>query len=428
MKPLPVPIEAERALLGAVLQKNALTATAEGLQADDFGLPAHRRVWRAILACAGDGADVVSVTDHLHRAGELEAVGGAETVSGLVDGVPRLSSVARYSAIIQQDAQRRRIIEGALRLGTIAQERTAEEALQELQRLSGETSARSAGGVYSAKRWADEEETDFRRRLEGKAPGLPTGLHDLDGLLSPGLQPGELWFVGARPSVGKTSFLLLLLDRNVRRGRRCVHLALEMGAVRNLWRLLSIRSGVLLASIRKPVEMDEAQREAYSRAWAELHEAPNLAFHDCPGASVDELAWRIRQAREALGGLDLVTVDYFQLIDFGRAESGYEGRTLTAQKLAALAVRERVALVVGSQLNRGAETDSERDRPTRADLEGTGRLEQVASGVLLLHRWNRRSGDPITPGEIIVDKNQDGRLGIVRAEYFGPCARWQGAP
>jgi replicative DNA helicase len=140
---------------------------------------------------------------------------------------------------------------------------------------------------------------------------------------------------------------------------------------------------------------------------------------------VGELEWRIRQAREALGGLDLVTCDYFQLIALGKAENGYEGRTRNAQKLAALAVRENVPLLVGCQLNRGAETDDKADRPTRAELEGTGRLEQVASGVILLHRWNRRAREEFTPGEIIVDKNQDGRLGIVEAGYYGPCARWQ---
>ena len=432
MKPaadlLPVPLEAERGILGAVLVRPGLLATAEGLEPGDFGLPSHRHVWRALLALQGAEADLIRVTDYLSRSGELEAAGGAAAVSELVDGVPQLSSVAHYAGIIRDAATRRRIMEGAYRLFETAKTGTAEETTAALERLAGETAGQRSGGVYSASRWAAVEEADFKRRLEGEALGISTGLRDLDSLLSPGLQPGELWFVGARPSIGKTSFLVGVLDHSLKAGRRCCHLALEMGPVRNLWRLLSIRSGVPLWKIRKPAAQGAEERERYSQAWQEVAGADRAAvFHDCPGASVEELGWRIRQAKRALGGLDLVTVDYFQLIAFGRAESGYEGRTRNAQALAALAVRERVLLVVGCQLNRGAETDCQEDRPTRADLEGTGRLEQVASGVLLLHRWKRRSGVSLNPGEILVDKNQDGPLGTVQADYYAPCARWQGA-
>lgn len=426
--PALIPLDAEKALLGAVLIKGGLLATAQGLQSEDFGFPAHRRIWHALQALAGESADVVTVTDYLNRAGELDSIGGAEYLGEIISGIPRLTSVSHYAVIVREHANRRRIIEGAVRLIEMAEAGSAEQATQALESLAGEVKGHVSSGVYSSKAWADEEEKDYKRRLEGKALGITTGLSDLDGLLSPGFQRGELWFIGARPSIGKTSFLMGALDHNLREGRRCVHLALEMGPVRNLWRLLSIRSGVPLWKIRKPDKKESFERERYSKAWCEIHEAGNLVFHDCPGASVGELSWRIRQAREALGGLDLVTCDYFQLIALGKSESGYEGRTRNAQKLAALAVREGVPLLVGCQLNRGAETDEQKDRPTRAELEGTGRLEQVASGVILLHRWNRRTEEEITPGEILIDKNQDGRLGIVQADYYGACTRWQDAP
>lgn len=422
---LPVPIEAERALLGAVLVKNGLLATARGLNVEDFGFPSHRRIYRAILALAGDGADIVSVTNHLQQGGELEAVGGAPFVSGLISGIPRLSSVAHYAAIVKDNSERRRVIEGCALVRAIAEAGTGEEAATALERLAGETKGRTSGGVYTARSLAEAEEKDFTRRRDGKERGISTGIGDLDDLLAPGFQRGECWFWGARPSVGKTSALIGVLNHNLTRGRKCVHLALEMGPLRNEWRLLSHRSGVPLWKIRRPSMMEAGELARYSEAWTAMQAEP-LVFHDCPAATIEEISWRVKQAREALGGLDLVTLDYFQLVAFGRSETGYEGRTSIAQALAALAVKEQVPVLVGCQLNRGAETDEQKDRPNLADLEGTGRLEQVASGVILLHRWGRKIKATYSPAEIIVAKNQDGACGIVKADYYSLCARWVG--
>lgn len=427
MKALPVPTEAERAICGAVIANNKAVQTAKNLQPEDFGMPCYRRIWIAILATLAGGADLVSVTAHLNASGQLEAAGGHETVSATVDGIPRLTSVTHYAKIIREAASRRRLCDMAQKVHAAALDGTAEEALRMAERMTGELKGRDSGGVYSGQGLADLEEADFSRRQTGKSHGVTTGLMALDYLLAPGLQRGELWFVGARPSVGKTAFMLTVMDRALTNGLRCCHLALEMGPRRNLWRLLAIHSGVPLSLIRQPERMSETDKAAYSRAWIWIHQRENLILHDCPGASVEEVAWRIRQAKEAMGGLDLVTLDYVQLlrISLSRESSGYEARTLNAQRLAALSVEENVPFVVGSQLNRAAESDSQEDRPKLSELEGTGRIEQVASGVMLLHRWNRKVTGSQGPAEIIVAKNQDGPTGTVQASFRAACSRWE---
>src|SRR5271165_6398703 len=228
-RPLPSNLDAERSILGAILMdNNALNTAIEALKADDFFLPQHRHVFNQMVALgeAQQAIDIVTLSEELHRRGELEASGGAPYLASLVDGVPRVSNVEHYARIVKEKAMLRNLVHAAHKIqqdaldgedGADAILDTAESSIFAL------AEDRVKAGLISVKEIVrdnfDRLEKIFR---EGKSvTGVSTGYGELDKLLS-GLQPSELIILAARPSQGKTALALNMAENIAIRGGRPV--------------------------------------------------------------------------------------------------------------------------------------------------------------------------------------------------------------
>jgi replicative DNA helicase len=415
-------LEAERVLIGVLFKNNALIPSCT-LSPAMFDNPPYRRIYAACQLIYPDPVNFVTVTDKLIAEGQLDSVGGPETISGITDGIPRMSGIGAYERIIKDAAVRRAMVKIADRLtkGAASPEADNDKTLADAGALLSRLTAASASATVTTKNlWAMEAE-DLVRRVERAETFAKFGIGRLDRYTRPGMQAGSVWVLGARTSVGKSAFLCQTALYNLLRGRRVLLIACEMGYIRTSWRLYSGLSKVSFDRIREPKTMSEREKLAYMQAMDAIAGKDNFLMAYNPRPTVQQITGYVRAAKAALDGLDLVVIDYFQKVRPARQRGGmYEERTEVASDLVAMAGAEGVPVLLGSQLNRNAETDEERDRPQKSELKGTGSLEEEATAVILLHRWATNGGG----AEIIIAKHQDGECGRLAAEFDGATATW----
>lgn len=413
---LPHDLAAESSLLGAVLIAGArvLDQVSDLVTADDFFRKAHRTLWEAFTALqdANQPLDLVTVKDALGA--NLEDVGGLSYVSSLTDGVPKSTNAPFYAQIVRAHAQRRRIIQLALQAITEAYE--AEKPVNELLRavdsevlkLQGD----ARGDTVRLSDVAHETYADLEFHVEhrGQVTGVASGFETID-LLTSGWQPGDLIVIAARPSIGKTMFALnMAANTSIRGPKHTLIFSLEMRRRQLQHRLLSNLSGVAMARIRSGF-LGEADFERLAPAQAELHDA-RVTINDRAHQTASSIRATCRQVKHD-GGLDLVIVDYFQLISGNQAikrdTTRNEVLSEVSRRLKILADELQCPIVVLSQLSRASERRSD-GRPQLSDLRDTGALEQDADVVGFLHR-EKHNQDGVT--EFIVEKQRNGPTGVV---------------
>jgi len=431
-RPLPHNLDAERSVLGAVLLDNhTLDAAIEKLKPEDFFLDQHRRVFQQmiVLGEAQQAIDLVTLTEQLHRQGDLEAAGGTAYLAQLVDGVPRISNIEHYARIVKEKSMLRGLIHQ-----THAIQQQAFEAEEEADTILdyAESSIfqlaeeRVRAGLIGARELVQKNigrlEQIFK---EGKRiTGLSTGYAQLDNLTS-GLQPSELIILAARPSMGKTSLALNLVENvAIRREEKPAPVAvfsLEMSKESLLQRLLASEARVDSHKFRTGhLGRDDWAR--MTQALARIAEAP-LWIDDAGSSSVVEIGAKARRMKRDKG-LSLVIVDYLQLISSrGRFNSRNDEVSSMTRGLKGLAKELKVPVIVLSQLTRAPERDER--RPQLADLRDSGAIEQDADVVIFIHRPNVYKHDQ-TPeeraeAEIIIAKQRNGptdKVGFVFLSQF----------
>ncbi len=431
-RPLPHNLDAERSVLGAVLLDNhTLDAAIEKLKPEDFFLDQHRRVFQQmiVLGESQQAIDLVTLTEQLNRQGDLEAAGGAAYLAQLVDGVPRISNIEHYARIVKEKSMLRGLIHQ-----THAIQQQAFEAEEEADTILdyAESSIfqlaeeRVRAGLIGARELVQKNigrlEQIFK---EGKhITGLSTGYSQLDNLTS-GLQPSELIILAARPSMGKTSLALNLVENvAIRREEKPAPVAvfsLEMSKESLLQRLLASAARVDSHKFRTGhLGRDDWAR--MTQALARIAEAP-LWIDDAGSSSVVEIGAKARRMKRDKG-LSLVIVDYLQLISSrGRFNSRNDEVSSMTRGLKGLAKELKVPVIVLSQLTRAPERDER--RPQLADLRDSGAIEQDADVVIFIHRPNVYKHDQ-TPeeraeAEIIIAKQRNGptdKVGFVFLSQF----------
>ena len=431
-RPLPHNLEAERSVLGAVLLDNhALDAAIEKLKPEDFFLDQHRRVFQQMIALgeAQQAIDLVTLTEQLHRQGDLEAAGGAAYLAQLVDGVPRISNIEHYARIVKEKSMLRGLIHQ-----THAIQQQAFEAEEEADAILdyAESSIfqlaeeRVRAGLIGARELVQKNigrlEEIFK---EGKRiTGLSTGYAQLDNLTS-GLQPSELIILAARPSMGKTALALNFVENvAIRREEKPAPVAifsLEMSKESLLQRVLASEARVDSHKFRTGhLGRDDWAR--MTQALARISESP-LWIDDAGSSSVVEIGAKARRMKRDKG-LSLVIVDYLQLISSrGRFSNRNDEVSSMTRGLKGLAKELKVPVIVLSQLTRAPERDER--RPQLADLRDSGAIEQDADVVLFIHRPNVYKHDQ-TPeeraeAEIIIAKQRNGptdKVGFVFLSQF----------
>jgi replicative DNA helicase len=438
---LPASVEAERSILGAILLDNfAYNQAAEALQADDFSLDAHRRIYRRMLELGESSRpiDLITLVDELARHKEVEAVGGVAYISSLTDGLPHRPNIESYVRIVKDKALLRGLIFTAN--AAIAQAMDATEPAGDI--LAGAETAifelsdkRFGSGFRGIPEIVRESfgSIDALYERGQRITGLETHFTDLDNLTS-GLQKSDLIIIAARPSMGKTAFAMNIAENVGVRDRKVVGIfSLEMSRESLLLRMLCSHAHVDSHRLRTGSLYAEDRRKLVS-ALGDLAEAP-IFLDDTPGISLTEMRAKARRLQHAQGGLDLIVVDYLQLMSAAVPGGGrrYENRTqevsAISRGLKALAKELRVPVVALSQLSRAPENRGGKDsEPKLSDLRESGSIEQDADVVAFIYRpevYDRDNPDLEGKAKLLIAKQRNGPTDTIQLAFLRPFTRFE---
>jgi len=430
---LPHNLEAEKSVLGAILVNNeAFNHAAELIDARDFFRDAHRRIFdkMIILSERGDAIDLVTLKEELARVGELESVGGPAYVASLADGVPRSANVEHYARIVKEKATLRNLIFSANRI--LANAYQAEDDPDTI--LDGAEKAifeiaqdRARSGFTPLKDLVHTSFATIEKLQQHK--GMVTGFVDLDEMTS-GLQPSDLVLIAARPSMGKTSFVLNIAQHvGINTGLTVGFFSLEMSKEQLFMRMLTGEARIDAHRFRSGY-LNEKDYGRLSHALGTLAEA-RVYIDDTASIGVLEMRAKARRLQSE-HGLDLLIIDYIQLMQGrGRFESRQAELASISRSLKGLAKELHVPVVALSQLSRAPETRSDH-RPQLSDLRESGALEQDADVVMFIYRDEQyRDADGQTNqesegvAEIIIGKQRNGPVGTVKLAFIKEHTRFE---
>jgi len=436
---LPVSMEAERSILGAILLDNSLyDQAAEHLLPDHFSLEAHRRIYSRMRELRENSrpVDMITLVEELDRRKEIEAIGGIAYLSSLIDGVPERPSVEHYVRIVCNKALLRGLINVAQNAIAEAVENAdeAEEVLGRAEEAIFRLSENRMGQGFLdipkiiKSSFGSLEELYARGR---EITGLATHYQQLDKLTS-GLQPSDLIIVAARPSVGKTAFAMNIAENAaVRDGKVVGVFSLEMSREALLMRMLASHAQVDSKNLRQGFLTKDDMRKL-TQATEELTRS-RLYIDDTPGISVSEMRAKARQLKRKENGLDLLVIDYLQLmsavpIGGKRFENRTQEVSAISRGLKSLAKELRVPVLALSQLSRAPESRGGDHRPQLSDLRESGSIEQDADVVAFIFREEMyKKDDPDLDGiaEIIVAKQRNGPTATIRMAFIKRYTRFE---
>ncbi len=437
---LPSSITAEIAILGAMLLDAVAISDATGrLRVDDFSLDSHRRVFQAVLdlMAVGHAVDHITVMEALSKRKELDSIGGPAYLAYLTEGIPHQLNIESYVRIVKDKSLLRQLMgifhEGVARASDQAElaadvlgdveARLAEVADSAIQRGFsgiGEIVANSFGSI------------DALYEQGREVTGLATHYLEFDKMTS-GLQESELIIIAARPSMGKTAWAINIAQNvAVRDGKVVAVFSLEMSKESLLRRMLASEAMVGSRKLQTG-SMFKEDRGKLTAALERLMES-KMFVDDTPGITLAEMRAKARRLRQQEGQLDLIVIDYLQLMtgSAGANQKKFENRTQevssVSRGLKALAKEMRVPVVALSQLSRGSEQRTGDKKPLLSDLRESGSIEQDADVVAFIHReeyYDRENEDLKGKAEIIIAKQRNGPTGSIQMAYLADYTRFE---
>src|SRR3989475_10225763 len=433
---LPANVDAERSILGAILLDNfSYNQAAEHLRADDFSLDSHRRIYSRMIDLAESSRpiDMITLIEELDRHKDLQSVGDVGYVSSLTDGVPDRPSIEHYVKIVRDKALLRGLISAASTAIARASDQSdaAEDVLSDAEaaifQLSEKRIGRGFMGVQEIVRESFGSVDALLQRGQ-RITGLATHYTDLDEMTS-GLQRSDLVIIAARPSMGKTAFAMNIAENAAIEDQKVVGMfSLEMSREALLLRLLCSKARVDSHKMRTGSLWRDDMHKVV-RAMEELAQAP-IFIDDTPGISLSEMRAKARRLQQSQGALDLIIVDYLQLMSGGSRR--YENRTqevsAISRGLKALAKELKVPVVALSQLSRAPESRGGDHRPQLADLRESGSIEQDADVVAFIFREEvYKPDEPELEGkaELIIAKQRNGPTRKVKLAFVKNSTRFE---
>ncbi len=440
---LPANVDAEKTILGAILLDNAAHAeAAEKLEAEDFSLDSHRRIFLRMseLMNAQRAVDIVTLANELVRFKEIEAVGGVAYLASLTEGLPRRPVIEEYIRIVKDKSLLRRLM--AICSTAIARAADqSETALEVLDAAESQLMEVSEKGISQGLQSLDQivqysfGTIDNLYKQSREVTGLATDFTEFDRMTS-GLQKGELVIIAARPSMGKTALAInIAQNAAVNHAATVAIFSLEMSKESLLRRMLASQAWVDQRRLQTGFIAREDQVKL-ENALNQLVES-RLFIDDTAGISLSEMRAKARRLRQNAGGLDLVVVDYLQLMSATPPSAGgrrYENRTqevsAISRGLKALAKDLDAPVLALSQLSRASERRGDDKRPLLSDLRESGSIEQDADVVAFIHResyYNRdeeQSEADRAKSEIILSKQRNGPTGTVYLNFVSRFTRF----
>jgi replicative DNA helicase len=438
---LPANVDAEKTILGAILLDNSShSEAAEKLEAEDFSLDSHRRIYQRMseLMDAQRAVDIVTLAHELSKNKEVESVGGVAYLASLTEGLPRRPVIEEYIRIVKEKSVARRL----MAICSMAIARAADQSEDILDVLGGtETQLMEATekglsqGFQSLHEIVEHSfgSIDNLYKESREVTGLATDFIEFDRMTS-GLQKGELIIIAARPSMGKTALAInLAQNAAVNHNAVVAVFSLEMSKESLLRRMLASQAWVDQRKLQTGF-LGREDHDKLQKALEQLIES-RMFIDDSAGISLSEMRAKSRRLKQNAKGLDLIVVDYLQLMtaSIGGGKKGFENRTqevsAISRGLKALAKELNVPVIALSQLSRGSERRDDK-RPMLSDLRESGSIEQDADVVAFIHReayYNRdeeMSESDRAKSEIILAKQRNGPTGTVYLNFISRFTRF----
>jgi len=440
---LPSNVDAEKTILGAVLLDNAAHAEAsEKLESDDFSLDSHRRIFLRMseLMDAQRAVDIVTLANELARFKEIESVGGVAYLASLTEGLPRRPVIEEYIRIVKDKSLLRKLM-GICSMAIARAADQGETALEVLGAAESQLMEVTEKGITHGFQSLDQivqhsfGTIDNLYKQSREVTGLATDFTELDRMTS-GLQKGELIIIAARPSMGKTALAInIAQNAAVNHNATVAVFSLEMSKESLLRRMLASQAWVDQRKLQTGF-LGREDHDKLQNALGQLVES-RMFIDDTAGISLAEMRAKARRLRQNAGGLDLIVVDYLQLMSATLPSSGrknYENRTqevsAISRGLKALSKELNVPVLALSQLSRASERRGEDRRPLLSDLRESGSIEQDADVVAFIHResyYNRdeeMSESDKAKSEIILAKQRNGPTGTVQLNFISRFTRF----
>ncbi len=424
---LPQNIEAEQAVLGAILiESNSINQVMEILIPEDFYKEAHRKIYNAMINLDRESKpiDLLTLFDYLKESGNLlEEVGESSYLTYLTELVPATENVSYYAKLVKEKSILRNLVMAASDIAHRGNEANVDidEFIDRAEHTILDIAQNKIKPSFYDSRELAAKALDIIETLHARkelVTGLPTGFEKLDYLTS-GMQPADLIIVAARPGLGKTSFCLnIATHAALDYGMSIGIFSLEMTKEQLMLRMLSTKAKVSYSNIRSGYIKDE-DLEKLVKAADEFSRA-KIYIDDTPAISVLEIRAKARrQKREK--GLDLIIVDYLQLMRGSRRTETREREIAEISgSLKALAKELSLPVIAVSQLSRQTETRADR-RPQLADLRESGAIEQDADLVMFIHRADVYKKNPEEKdgiAELIIGKQRNGPVGTIKLAFL----------
>ena len=431
----PVAIEAEQAVLGGLmLDNNAWERVSDAVSDGDFYRHDHRLIFRAIFTLAERNSpfDVVTLSEQLDKEGHLSQVGGLGYLGELAKNTPSVANIKAYAQIIRERATLRQLIGISNDIADMAyapQGKSAVEVLDEAERQIfqiAEARPKAGGpvGINEILVKTIDRIDELFNTNEGLT-GISTGFTDLDGMTS-GLQPADLVIVAGRPSMGKTTFAMNLVENAVLRTEKVVLVfSLEMPSDSIVMRMLSSLGRIDQTKVRSG-KLDDDDWPRLTSAVNLLNER-KLFIDDTAGISPTEMRARARRLAREHGEIGMIMVDYLQLMRIPGSSGDNRTNEISeiSRSLKALAKEFNCPVIALSQLNRSLEQRPNK-RPVNSDLRESGAIEQDADIIMFVYRDEVYHPETEYKGvaEIIIGKQRNGPIGTCRLAFIGKYTRF----
>lgn len=435
---LPSSVQTEITVLGAMLlDAVAITDATAKLHAEDFALDSHQRIYRVMieLLAQGHAVDLITVMDALSRRKELDAIGGPAYLAYLTEGIPRNPNIESYVRIVKDKSLLRQLM-GIFNEGMAAASDQSEDATVVLNNVEVKLAEVADSAIQRGFSNIPDIVASSFGSIDAlyeqgrEVTGLATHYIEFDKMTS-GLQDSELIIIAARPSMGKTAWAINIGQNcAVRDGKVVAIFSLEMSKESLLRRMLA--SEAMVGS--RKLQTGFIPREDKGKLIAALDRLMNskMFVDDTPGITLAEMRAKCRRLLQQENGLDLIIIDYLQLMTGPKSGGKNENRTqevaAISRGLKALAKELKVPVIALSQLSRGSEQRTGDKKPLLSDLRESGSIEQDADVVAFIHReeyYDRENEDVKGKAEIIIAKQRNGPTGTVQMAYLSDFTRFE---
>jgi replicative DNA helicase len=435
LKTPPYSLEAETSLLGGILVSDtAWDKVCDKVSSREFYFAKHGHIFTEMARVAekNEPIDVVTVATSLEGQGLLGSIGGHAYLSSLIDTTPSAANIVAYAEIIHDRATLRNLINTASDIQEEAfnpEGRKADEVLDNAERLIMQVAEQGPKSGSPVK--VDSLLTEAANRIEelyelkGSITGLSTGFKDLDKKTS-GLQKSDLIIVAGRPSMGKTSFAMNLVEHAAMNSDKAILVfSLEMPASSLIMRMFSSIGKINASKVRNG-QLEDSDWPKLQAAMKKLKETP-LFIDDASSLTPTELRARARRVSREQGGLGMIMIDYLQLMQVAGAGEGRTAEiTEISRALKGIAREFNCPVVALSQLNRSLEQRVNK-RPVMSDLRESGAIEQDADLIMFIYRDEQYNEDSPDKGiaEIIIGKQRNGPIGTAKLAFIGQYTRFE---